>query len=207
MLTIRKPSTEAVPPLPRAVPAMTGSPPRPPTRNNNVLATHEQFAEEAKRVAQRYYDQVAEIERLCDDRDTWCNRALLAEGEVARGEKREAEQAQHYEKRIGELERQIDHKHAELTRERDTYRQAFAVVGAQFTAASKILLDGFAAIQGAEKTLGPIPIAAEPQPAPLPQPEPAAEPEHHDDPVDAIDDDPLPRVVTQGPRFGSGRDA
>jgi hypothetical protein len=136
--------------------AQRGAPPAPirTAKSRNMLATHEQFAQEAARAAQRYLDQVDEIESLIDDRDQWRNRALLSEGEIKRLELRE-----------GELIAKIDDKHTEVERERDSYKETLAIVGAQYNAASKILLDGFAAIRDLEKRLGPIvpkaPAAAE----------------------------------------------
>ena len=70
--------------------------------------TVEQYAEAAKQVQQRFIDQDNEIRTVTQDRDEWRNRALLAEGEIKRHERREAE-----------LLAQIDRKDAQLARERD----------------------------------------------------------------------------------------
>jgi hypothetical protein len=194
MLNSLRGKPQPAPPLPRqAAPLLTHQEPAqhgvsqhnpsPSRGRNEVLATHQQFAEEAIRAGQRYFDQVEEIKRLMDERDDWTNRALLAEAEVRRLEKREAD-----------LVAKIESKNGEVERERDSYKETLAVVGAQYNAASKILLDGFAAIRAVEEKLGPIVLPPQPKPAPV-HVEAA---DHHDDPVDAFG--PLPRTVAAGPR-------
>ena len=93
--------------------------------------TVEQYAEAAKQVQQRFIDQDNEIRTVTEDRDEWRNRALLAEGEVKRHERREAD-----------LLDQIDRKDLLIARERDQWTTART----QFTIAADILLKCFAAV-------------------------------------------------------------
>ena len=164
-----KPNNRPAPPAPR-----------------RVLATHEQFAEEAGRAAQRYLDQVAEIKQLIEDRDGWCNRALLAEGEIRQ-----------LQTRIAELESQIDNRNSQVAIERDSYKETLAIVSAQYTTASKILLDGFAVIRSVEQKVAPMterPAADERRAE--------RQDEHHDDPHDERHEGapPLPHFLAAGPR-------
>jgi hypothetical protein len=197
MLSLRSKQPPPAPPLPRQVaPLPMHQAPAPelprapaPRGRSDALVRHEQFAEEAARAAQRYLDQVDEIKRLIDERDDWTNRALLAEADVRRLEKREHD-----------LIAKIDSKNSEIERERDSYKETLAIVGAQYGAASKILLDGFAAIKAVEDKLGPLTL---PPPPPQPRRASAERIDRHDDPVDPIEAPfgaPPPRTVTAGPR-------
>jgi len=95
--------------LPKVTPMPTPPrPPEPPRRNNSEAV----YAEEALRVAQRHLDQVDEINRLGIELDDWRRRALMAEAEIKRLEKRAADLE-------GALERQQD----KLMTERDGYRE------------------------------------------------------------------------------------
>lgn len=201
MLNSLRSKPQPAPPLPRqAAPLPIHSAPAPepqrmpaPRGRSDALVRHEQFAEEAARAAQRYLDQVDEIKRLIEERDDWTNRALLAEADVRRLEKREQD-----------LVAQIDNKNSEISRERDAYKETLAIVGAQYHAASKILLDGFAAIRAVEEKLGPLVLPPTVRPGP-----PAAD--RRDDPIDPVRPfgAPTPRTVVAGPRFdeeGSERD-
>lgn len=96
---------------------------------------HSDYAEEAKRAAQRYIDQVAQIEALGADLEVWRSRALVAEGTIDQLRAREAD-----------LLAQIEKKSAELSREADSYKQTLAVISTQYATAAKILLDGFEAM-------------------------------------------------------------
>ena len=113
--------------LPRAA-TVPGAPMRTPQ--------HEDFADEALRAAQRYLDQVRQIDRLIAEVEQWRNRAILAEGEIKRLQEREQT-----------LQATIDRKADEFADERDQTRQAIAVLAASYTNASKIILDGFQTIE------------------------------------------------------------
>ncbi|HEY2243425.1 MAG TPA: hypothetical protein VGH47_04275 [Xanthobacteraceae bacterium] len=118
--------------------------------------THNEYADEAKRAAQRYLDVVAHNADLERELADWRNRALLAETEVD----------------------QIKLRELGLLAEVDHTRQTIAVIAAQYTTASKVLLDGFAAIDQLGGVRAKLP--------PLAIPPPPAE-------------DPLPSIVAKGP--------
>jgi len=122
MLTLGKDTGQR---LPRA--ATAPSPMRAPT--------HTDYADEAKRAAQRYIDLVDDNNVLRGELDQWHSRAIVAEEEIKRLKEREAE-----------LQRTIERKIEEHAAERDQTRQTIAVLQASYTNASKILLDGFAAL-------------------------------------------------------------
>jgi hypothetical protein len=94
------------------------------------------YAEEALRSSQRFVDQQRTIEALTHERDDWRNRALLAEGEGERLAKRESD-----------LMAQLDRKTTEHLAERGEIEKAIAVMNAQFTTASTILLEGMTTIR------------------------------------------------------------
>jgi hypothetical protein len=97
---------------------------------------HREYSDEAARAAQRYLDQVSHIEGLTVECDEWRARALAAEAEVERFANRERE-----------LLAVIDQKNEAFFIEREQIRQSIAVLSAQYTTASKILLDGFQVIE------------------------------------------------------------
>jgi hypothetical protein len=132
--------------------------------------THFEYAEEAKRAAQRYFEQVIHIEQITTERDDWRGRALAAENEVARLLKREAA-----------LLAQIDAKSIAGLKQAEEYKTTLTLIGAQYASAAKLLLDGFAALGKAGLRMkADVPGLAE---AAL-----------------QADDGPLPRVVTEGPQ-------
>ena len=108
-----------------------------PTRTRRP--DHRQYAEEAAQAAQRYLDQVNHINGLTVECDEWRARALAAEAEVER-----------YANRERELMAIIDAKNEQFFIEREQIRQSIAVISAQYTTASKILLDGFSVIEKLE---------------------------------------------------------
>jgi DNA repair exonuclease SbcCD ATPase subunit len=144
---------------------------------------HEDYADEAKRAAQRYLDQVEQIDGLVGEVEQWRNRALLAEGEIKRLLERERD-----------LQATIDRKVEEFAAERDQTRQTIAVLTASYTNASKIILDGFATLEKLEgvKARIDVPRIDVPQIAAAMTPAP--------DPYDATE--PMPSVVTKGPAYG-----
>jgi hypothetical protein len=99
-------------------------PPPPPGRPVARAPSHDDYADEAKRAAQRYLDQVAHIDALAREIEQWRNRAMLAEARIEQLEKDEST----------------------LMLEIDSHKQTLAVIAAQYATASKVLLDGFAAI-------------------------------------------------------------
>ena len=145
--------------LPRAATVPAGAPMRTPQ--------HEDYADEALRAAQRYLDQVRQIEALLAEVEQWRNRAILAEGEIKRLQEREQT-----------LQATIDRKADEFADERDQTRQAIAVLAASYTNASKIILDGFSTIErldGLKARISMPTIEAAITPAPIDPP--------HDEPV------------------------
>jgi hypothetical protein len=99
---------------------------------------HFEYAEEAKRAAQRYFEQLGHIEQLTTERDDWRSRALAAENEVTRLLRREAA-----------LLAQIDSKSDAALKQAEDYKTTLTVIGAQYASAAKLLLDGFAALDKA----------------------------------------------------------
>lgn len=131
---------------------------------------HFEYAEEAKRAAQRYFEQVAHIEQITLERDDWRSRALAAENEVERLLKREAA-----------LVEQIDAKSIAGLKQADEYKTTLTLIGAQYASAAKLLLDGFSQLGKAGLRMKvDVPGLTE---AAL-----------------HADEGPLPRVVTAGPR-------
>lgn len=90
---------------------------------------HNQYADEAARVAQRYHNQVAEIERLNRELIEWERRALSAEGECRR-----------HEERLANMEAKLDKTKDELTAERDSYKHRLTSLVSQFHTAGSIIL-------------------------------------------------------------------
>jgi hypothetical protein len=131
---------------------------------------HFEYAEEAKRAAQRYFEQLVHIEQLTTERDDWRSRALAAENEVARLLKREAA-----------LLAQIDSKSDAALKQAEEYKTTLTVIGAQYASAAKLLLDGFAALDkaGLRAKIDTLGLAVA---------------------LKESGGDPLPRVVTEGPR-------
>lgn len=131
---------------------------------------HFEYAEEAKRAAQRYFEQLGHIEQLTTERDDWRSRALAAENEVTRLLRREAA-----------LLAQIDSKSDAALKQAEDYKTTLTVIGAQYASAAKLLLDGFAALDkaGLRAKIDTLGLAVA---------------------LKESGGDPLPRVVTEGPR-------
>lgn len=110
-----------------------GVPPRSPT--------HIDYAEEAKRAAQRYLDQQKQIEALAAEIEAWRNRATLAEGEAELAARREVE-----------LKAEMAGKQDASRRELDAYKETIAILRAQYSSAAKILLDGLQIMDQLEGT-------------------------------------------------------
>lgn len=153
------------------LPKVTPMPPPPPPQarpNRNTEAT---YAEEAMRAAQRHIDQVQEIDRLGQELEEWRRRAMLAEAEIKRLEKRETD-----------LLNMLERRSTELTDERDSYRGKLNHLVAQFHTAGAVILKCLEAAQG----------SAGPQ---INLTNLAAEIEREQ----AKEAEPMPRVVTAGP--------
>jgi hypothetical protein len=157
--------------LPRTASVVSNNDDVPTTAAVHTQApAHFEYAEEAKRAAQRYFEQIALIEQVTTERDDWRSRALVAEHEVARLLKRETA-----------VLAQIDAKSNAAIKRAEEYKTTLTVIGVQYASAARLLLEGFAALDKAGlRVEAEIPrlVAALQKP----------------------DDDPLPRVVTQGPR-------
>lgn len=92
-------------------------------------------AEEARRVALRHLEQEASIDALTDEVTTWRGRAVAAEAQLQKMFDREQQ-----------LLAMIDEVKAAAQRKNERFTETLTVVKTQFAAASRLLLDGFAAI-------------------------------------------------------------
>jgi hypothetical protein len=168
------------PPRPRQV-AMP--PMRPPP-------THADYADEAKRAAQRYIDQVNHIEHLTAEVEQWRSRAIVGDREIGRLQQREADL-------LAEMEDQKNRQ----DRDSEAIKQTLAVVAAQYASAAKILLDGFAAIDRLGGIRAKISLTALERTITEAQTEAT--------PQDAVDEaaahvgERMPSVVTRGPDYGN----
>lgn len=131
-----------------------------------VRAAH---AEEARRVALRHLEQEASIDALTEEVAAWRNRALAAEAQMKRLIDREQQ-----------LLVMIDKEKATLLRKQEHYQETLAVVRTHFSTVSRLLLEGFQAINSITGS-------------------------HAEVDVDVLSetmqgDDPLPSLVTQSPR-------
>ena len=154
--------------------------PEPPRRNN----TESVYAEEALRVAQRHLDQVDEIARLGIELDDWRRRALMAEAEIKR-----------LEKRVADLEGALERQQEKLMTERDVFRNRLNNLVAQFHTAGAIILKCLDAAN-TETSGGQVNLGALAQ-----EIERATEPEGNSPELPRTPpDEPLPSVVTAGPR-------
>jgi hypothetical protein len=105
--------------------------PRAPNVPNNLpnRLPDDDYAEEAKRAAQRHYDQVQQIEALKQDVEEWRRKALILEDEVKRLEKREHD-----------LTIELHTSKNELEHERDSYKHRLVMLVAQFESAGAVIL-------------------------------------------------------------------
>jgi len=142
-----------------------------PPPTHNSDPMMDEYAEEAGRAAQRFHDMRGEIGRLMQDLEDWRRRAQLAEEEVKRSAQRE-----HV------LEGKLENVTIKLTHERDVYRDRLTTLKAEFATAGNIILH---CIKVSEDmmTTGEI-IAGH---------------EHLERLAQELDE-PLPKVVTDGPR-------
>ena len=119
---------------PIPMPKVTPMPP-PVARPNRVQ--QDAYAEEALRAAQRHIDQIQEIDRLGQELEEWRRRALMAEAEIKR-----------LEKRSDDLQGMLERERERLTDERDAYRSKLNSLVAQFHTAGAIVLKCLEAAQG-----------------------------------------------------------
>jgi len=142
----------------------------PPTTHNSDPLMDE-YAEEAGRAAQRFHDMRAEIAKLTDELETWRRRAMTAEDGLKRGQQREEA-----------LEHKLESVTAKLTHERDVYRDRLTTLKAEFATAGNIILH---CIKVSEDMMS----TGE-----------RAEAHDHLEKLAQELDEPLPKVVTDGPR-------
>ena len=119
------------------MPKVTNMPAPPPQARPN-RAVQDAYADEALRAAQRHIDQVQEIDRLGQELEEWRRRAMMAESEIKRLEKREQD-----------LLRMLEEQTNRLTDERDNYRMKLNDIMAQFHTAGAIILKCIEAGNGA----------------------------------------------------------
>jgi len=155
-------------PMPKVMPM-----PAPQARPNR--AVHDAYADEALRAAQRHIDQIQEIDRLGQELEEFRRRALLAEAENKRLEKREAD-----------LQIMLERQREQLTNERDTYRNRINNLVAGFHTAGGIVLRLLETAQGEVQPAAGVNLTTL-----------ANEIEREQK---AADDEAMPRVVTSGPR-------
>lgn len=155
---------------PKAMP--TRSPNLPPP-DHNMAPLHEEYSQEAARAAQRYFEMTAEIAKLAGQLEEWRRRALMAEEEIKRGEVRERS-----------LNDKLESVSERLTLERDTYKDRLTALKAEFSTAGNIILK---CMQSADMLAG--------APNKVDMNRLIAEIEER-----SGDDEPLPKVVTDGPR-------
>jgi chromosome segregation ATPase len=123
-------------PMPRAA-----NMPAPPPQPRPNRAVHDAYADEALRAAQRHIDQIQEIDRLGQELEEWRRRALMAEAEIKR-----------LEKRSDDLQQSLERERERLIDERDAYRGKLNHLVSQFHTAGAIILKCLEAAQG---TTGP----------------------------------------------------
>jgi hypothetical protein len=135
-------------------------------------------AEEARRVAFRHLEQEASIDALTEEVTAWRGRALAAEAQVQRMLDREQQ-----------LMATIDEVKAAALRKNEHFTETLTVVKTQFATASRLLLDGFEAInQVAGSARGKVDMDA------------IADALHHHELSVVPQDAPLPSIITQAPR-------
>jgi hypothetical protein len=155
---------------PMPTPTMPRANTLPPT-THNIDPVQDEYAEEAGRAAQRFHDMRTEIGRLTLELETWRSRAVVAEDGLKRADQREKD-----------LHLKLENVAAKLTHERDVYRDRLTTLKAEFATAGNIILH---CIKVSEDmmTLGE-----------------RVEAHDHLEKLAQELDEPLPKVVTDGPR-------
>jgi DNA repair exonuclease SbcCD ATPase subunit len=164
------------------MPKVTNLPGAPAPQARPNRSTEQVYAEEALRAAQRHIDQVAEIERLGQELEEWRRRAMMAEGEIKRLEKRESD-----------LQDTLERRETQLIDERDSYRMRLNNMISQFHTAGAIILKCLDAAQGQSgPNISLTNLASE-----------IERDTTKDNPDFREVEEPMPRAVTAGPREGS----
>lgn len=166
-------------------PTMPKVTPMPPPVARPNRAVQDAYADEALRAAQRHIDQIQEIDRLGQDLEEWRRRAMVAEAEIVRMEKRE-----------DDLQRMLDVQREQLTDERDTYRNRVNALVAGFHTAGGIILRLLETAQGEVRPAVNLTTLAN-EVDKIQAAHNALEP-------DGSPDEPMPRAVTAGPRTSDG---
>lgn len=152
-----------------------------PPPNMRATTLHDDHADEAARAAQRYHQQVAEIEALKTDVEDWRRRAMVADEEVRRLEKREAD-----------LTAKLDRMTEEAADKLDNYKLTLSSLATHGHLAGKMIvefLDIIETVSGRGKRQSQVDLEAL-----------AIELEKPADQKPEGGPPPLPSVVTAGPR-------
>jgi chromosome segregation ATPase len=101
-----------------------------PPATHNINPMLEEYAGEAARAAQRYFEMSEQINKLTEEADEWRRRAMMAEEELKRATRREEA-----------LNIKLESTADRLTAERDTYRDRLVTLKAEFATAGNIILN------------------------------------------------------------------
>jgi chromosome segregation ATPase len=115
-------------------------PPQPREHRENappIQTVHRDYADEAARAAQRYFDMTAEIATLHKQVQDWEQQTKAAESNVVR-----------LERQVYELTERLDRRTEELTKERDEYRFRLHALCGHFETAGSIILQCLTAARG-----------------------------------------------------------
>lgn len=163
--------------------------PQMPRRAPNVeppplRTTHNDAAEEYARASQKYFDMVAEVARLAKEVQEWERRALAAEAETRRLEDRQEELMAQLAMTREQLTAKLDITKEDLIRDRDQYRFRLVALISHFETSQQIILQCLAAARGEVETPQ---VDMKKLMAAIEDSKPK-------------DEEPLPSVVTAGPR-------
>ena len=140
---------------------MLSAPIAPPSARLRSVA--EKYADEHAQSRVQYLELVDELTHVKEEADQWRNRALLAEGETNRVEKRLTDEVSRHREREAELQAAIDRLKSDSQRDRDTLQQAMAVIRTQYANASNLILDGFKAMDQLNELYVKIDVRLPPQ--------------------------------------------
>jgi len=143
-----------------------------PPAHHNINPMLEEYAGEAARSAQRFFEMAEEINKLTSEADEWRRRAMLSEEELKRATRREEA-----------LNAKLESTAERLTAERDTYRDRLTTLKAEFATAGNIILH---CMKVSEEMMG----AGERQ----------VTHEQLEKLADDLEGERMPSVVTAGPR-------
>jgi hypothetical protein len=162
------------------MPKVTNLPGAPAPQGRPNRAVQDAYAEEALRAMQRHLDQIQEIDRLGQELEEWRRRAMMAEAEIKRLQKRE-----------DDLQGTLERTQERLIDERDGYRMKLNNMMSQFHTAGAVILRCIEAGQGSITSPVSLTKLAD---------EIEADPNFRE--VD--EPGPMPRVVTAGPAHPGG---